>query len=319
MKIQLEAYAKINLTLDVGKVREDGMHPVDMIMQIISLKDIVSVELVPGEAAASGLMTVLGTKINIEGNSPDIPRDESNLAFKAAKIILEEFKPKDISEVNIYIEKNIPVAAGLAGGSGNGGAVLHGLNALLNLDLSMEELCRLGERLGSDVPFSMLGQAKGNTNLPEKIQKKGAYAARATGTGTLLEPCTPLDAWVLISKPSIGVSTKEVYEGIDEFFIARRPNNQVALKALNDNNMDDLRSNMINVLENYTLEVKSQVAFLKDDMLNLCDGALKVLMSGSGPTIFAIFKDEKDSKAAYEKLRNKLSQEYVVELCHTMI
>ncbi len=337
--IKIKAYAKINLSLDVGEVMPNGMHPVDMIMQQISLCDEVEVSLVENEVRETGVSLAEKERKEIDASSldnegtevdaridkiiltcdnPELPTDSGNLAYRAAEKMLMLVNEKastedDVSadcKENIYktenpygvyidIKKNIPLAAGLAGGSSNAAAVIHGLNALFNMNLGLNELCEIGAELGSDVPFCILGQAAANENLPEEVRsdKLATTAARATGTGTTLTPCTPLNAAILLAKPEIGVSTKEVYQGIDRFFeesktkgiSVSRPDNAAFEKALKERNIDVIKDNMINLLEHYTLATYPEVAALKEELKNRFPSADKILMSGSGPTIYAVY------------------------------
>ena len=357
----IKSFAKINLSLDVGNVMSNGMHPVDMLMQTISLCDEVRVEVLDaldGTDAGEAEDRELGL-IRLTCNNPQLPTDRGNLAYRAAELMLEKAKeikscdkgdslgstPKIIS---IHIEKRIPVAAGLAGGSGNCAAVILGLNSLLDLNLKLEELCEIGSKLGSDVPFCILGQGATNQELPEYIQrdKLVTTAARATGTGTMLAPCEGIRTFVLLAKPEIGVSTGEVYRGIDSCNVPERPDNdalQKAIKALRDlekNGLDDnslhnaetreknweiIKNNMINVLENYTLAAYPGVGKLKEKMEELFlmprdseTSAIKVLMSGSGPTVYALFDNEEGMMAAKESLQKNMPAEYEIHTCRTL-
>lgn len=367
-KIEINSHAKINLSLDVGPVRPDGMHPVDMIMQQIPLADKVTVE-----AYASTDQLV----IELACDNPEIPTDQRNLAYRAAELMLEALKEKskaeplleDIREssiieadvageeddklaIKINIDKRIPVAAGLAGGSGNAAAVIHALNSILDMNLSLSELCQIGARLGSDVPFCIMGQAALNSSLPDYIKNDplAKATARARGTGTDLRPCAGLNAHVLLVKPSIGVSTKEVYQGIDNCEIEARPNNdefEASLNALSvlkdtepDTDRDDenvfvdctlseqelieiVRRNCINVLENYTLSAYPEVMQIKEQINRACQendiSPISILMSGSGPTVYALFTKESEMKAVSENLKNTLSIGNAVNLETTFI
>ncbi len=344
-KIKLNSYAKINLSLDVGRPLASGMHPVDMIMQQISLCDEVVIE-VSKEVAkeASGADSCIA----LTCSNSELPTDNTNLAYRAAELMLEahrsglepDLKEKTLDEralvkpgIRIHIEKRIPLAAGLAGGSSNAAAVIIGLNYLLDLGYSLDELCALGAKLGSDVPFCIMGQMN---------DSMASTAARATGTGTDLKPCAPLDAYVLIAKPRIGVSTKEVYQGIDAVApsdIEARPKNEEferALSALKEattnNDCSDQREeqlrvigrNSINVLELYTLKAYPEVARLKEQIKNACKVAdanpISVLMSGSGPTVYALFTDEADAIKIAENLRNAFPNpdECFIATCETI-
>lgn len=295
--IHIKSYAKINLSIDMGEVLPSGMHPVDMIMQETTLSDDVIINVKEGEDFS----------VMIKTNSSEIPVSEENIAYKAAAKMIEEYKnllPKEVAEdknksICIFIEKRIPVAAGLAGGSGNAAAVIHGLNAIWNLGLSLSELCQIGKEIGSDVPFCIMGQARKNIFLPANIigDELAVSCARARGTGTELTPVEPMHAQVIIAKPSIGVSTGEVYRGMDELIIKNRPNNDALEAALNTHDYKHAIPEMINVLENYTLTAYPEVRELKTFMEGNLEGALVVLMSGSGPSVFALFDSDDEANA----------------------
>ena len=200
--------------------------------------------------------------------------------------------------IEIFIKKRIPVAAGMAGGSGNAAAIMHGLNAMWELGLSLEELCEQGAKLGSDIPFCLMAQAKSNKDLPENIRYSNiaSTCARARGTGTELSKVRPLKSNILVVTPRLSVSTRTVFTGIDECTISDRPNNDKLCRALRYGDKNTVYSEMINVLEEFTLKEYPEVAELKRFMIETCEGARKVLMSGSGPTVFAIFDSESQAK-----------------------
>ena len=208
----------------------------------------------------------------------------------------DRVNPKGLIE--IFIKKRIPVAAGMAGGSGNAAAIMHGLNAMWELGLSLEELCEQGAKLGSDIPFCLMAQAKSNKDLPENIRYSNiaSTCARARGTGTELSKVRPLKSSILVVTPRLSVSTRTVFTGIDECTISDRPNNDKLCRALRYGDKNTVYSEMINVLEEFTLKEYPEVAELKRFMTETCEGARKVLMSGSGPTVFAIFDSESQVK-----------------------
>ncbi len=306
--ILIYSYAKINLSIDVGEPLPSGMHPVDMIMHQVSFHDEVKVSLSEGNG-----------KISLETNRRYLPVDSRNIAYKAAELMQSRFPAKSGSEdIHIAIKKNIPVAAGLAGGSGNGAAVIHALNTMWRLNLSLLEILELCAELGSDVPFCAAGQAFSNYVLPKKIRKDSlAFScARAKGTGTELSKAAPLKAFVVFAKPPIGVSTKKVYQGIDDVSIDERPNNDILSAALLSGDRQTVYSQMINVLENYTLNAEPKVFELKSLMEKKLKGAKKVLMSGSGPTVFALFDKREEAVSAAKLLR---SHGYEAYRCRTTI
>ena len=280
-KIQIKARAKINLSLDVIGKRPDGYHDVEMIMQQIDLFDLVNIE------------EVSGTDITIVSECPFIPKDSNNIAHKAATLIKDSFNIN--SGLSIKIEKNIPVAAGLAGGSTNAAAVLIGLNKLWNLNLTIDELMAMGAKLGADVPFCILGGA-----------------AYAEGIGEILTPIEGLkNVWLVVAKPSISVSTAEVYKQLDLTKISDRTDTKLLLTAIDNGDLNLLAKNMFNVLESVS-EVKFPVIKeIKNKMLEY--NAIGSMMSGSGPTVFGIFKGYERAKSAYENLSILYKQTYLVQ------
>ncbi len=252
--MRLRANAKVNLTLDVLFKREDNYHEVEMIMQTIDLCDYIEIE--------------ESHNIEIICSHPFVPTDNSNLVYKAVEVIQKFTGIK--KGVKITIEKNIPVAAGLGGGSSDCAATLKGLNKLWNLDLTNETLKMLGLKLGADVPFFI----DGGTQL-------------ARGIGEKLEPLpSPPQLWMVLAKPNIGVSTRDVYGGLEFKEVYNRPDTTAMIKALEEGNTKEICSNLANVLETVTLKKYSTVKFLKNKMAQM--GATGVLMSGSGPTVYGI-------------------------------
>lgn len=303
-EIKVLSFAKINLSIDVGEVH-DGYHDVDMIMQQLSFHDDVNVRYISNDDGTKGSIA-----IKVKTNKYYIPTDERNLAYKAADLMIREFGGQiDSGMVGIDILKRVPVAAGLAGGSGNGAAVLHGLNILWKLDLDLDRLIELGAQLGSDVPFSVIGQARANYLFPKKLRRHpmSTVCARATGRGTVLEPIKGISKPIVIAKPPMGVSTPEVYRGIDRCTITSRPDNDQLIADMAAKN-GRAYDNFINVLEEYTLNQYPEVAKLKDAMKQT--QAIKVLMSGSGPTVFAVYKDMETAMKACDIIRDKGYEAY---------
>ena len=287
--IQLKSYAKINLTLDVLGLLENGYHEVSMIMQQILLCDDADIKW--KETDDNSITIKLST------NRSYLPTDSRNLAYKAAALMAEEFGTDRSGIIRIDIKKRIPVAAGLAGGSSNAAVVLHGLNKLWNLGLSVSELCELGSKLGSDIPFCVMGQAAANDAIKDdfKDDPLACHCALATGTGTDLAPLVGLKSHLVLSKPAIGVSTAEVYTGIDNEIIEKRPSSDEMIEALKSENIESVKKNLVNVLENFTLKRYPIVKYTKDKMCALCSSD-SVLMSGSGPTVFGLCDNIADSK-----------------------
>ena len=272
--IELKSRAKINLSIDVLGKRPDGYHLVEMIMQtIFSLEE---------------------DQIIISSNSKDIPVDSSNIVYKAANLIKQEFNIK--KGVEIYIDKNIPIAAGMAGGSSNAAAVLVGLNKLWGLNLSKNELKELGLQLGADVPFCIEGEASLAENIGEKL--------------TNIEGLSQ-DVFILVCKPELFVSTKEVYEAIDSKIIERRPDNELLIRLLKENNIELLSKNMYNVLESVTKEKYPIIKEIEEIMIN--NKALGAMMSGSGPTVFGLYTNEDDAQRCKKILLENFKQVYIVK------
>lgn len=302
--IKLKSFAKINLTLDVLGLLENGYHEVSMIMQQILLCDDVSVkwtEIADDRNDASDNHI----SISLTTNRKYLPTDERNLAYKAADLMIRKYGAGKNGRLNIAIKKRIPVAAGLAGGSSNAAAVLHGINKLWNLGLDVSELCAAGSELGSDIPFCIMGQAAANDELREDFAKDplACHCALATGTGTDLRPLKGLKCHLVLSKPSINVSTAEVYKGIDSEPIAIHPDNDAMIEALKSENRKNIEKNLVNVLENFTLKRYPIVMYTKDNMRELCTTGA-VLMSGSGPTVFGLCKNIAESKYICKQMLN---------------
>ena len=277
-RVTIKSYAKVNLSLDVLRRLENGFHEVEMVMQQILLHDDVSVK---WEAGGEGFSLSLGT------NRSYLPVDERNLAYKAA-VLMHDLYGSDLKgTLRIDIKKRIPVAAGMAGGSGNGAAVLHALNYLWGLKLNVKELNAVGSRLGSDVPFCIMGQAKMNKILGLAEDPLATHCAVARGTGTDLEPIKGLQSHMVLSKPSIGVSTAQVYQGLKLDEITEHPDTGEMIEALKAEDREKICKNMINLLENFTLKEYANVVCTKENLQELL-GKNNVLMSGSGPTVFGL-------------------------------
>ena len=268
--IKLKAYGKINLGLDVLGKRDDGYHDLDMIMQSVDLFDEITIT-----KNNSG-------EITVKTSTEKIPNDESNLAYKAAKLLLEEFDIK--KGVEIEIEKNIPISGGMAGGSTDCAAVLKGINKLFKLQLPEEKLMARGVRLGADVPFCIIG----NT-------------ARAEGIGEILTPIkNRMKGYIVLAKPPISVSTGFVYGRIDKVKVKHKPDTGAMIVALENNDLQALADSICNVLEEVTIPDYPVVQEIKDMMKE--DGALNAMMTGSGPTVFGLFDDKEKAIAAIDHL-----------------
>lgn len=279
----LNANAKINLSLDVLGKRQDGYHEIRMIMQSISLHDEV-------------FIGISKDGVEVTCNKPWIPSGDKNIAYKAAALLMKKYQ---ISKgVKIRINKNIPAAAGLAGGSTDAAAVLKGMNTLFSLGISNDELMILGKEIGADVPFCLMGGT-----------------ALAEGIGEKLTCLSPLyDMSVVLVKPRISVSTAWVYSNLDLEKITSRPDTDFLVNAIEKKNILKLAQNMRNVLEDVTVSKYPVINEIKDVLVK--NGALGSMMSGSGPTVFGIFEDKQSAKKAYSTLRNGKWECYIAEtLC----
>lgn len=285
-EINLKANGKINLSLDVLRKRDDGYHEVQMIMQSINLHDEVCIE-------------IIDDGIYVSCNKPWVPSGSDNIAYKAAELLMKRYKIK--KGVNIKIIKNIPVSAGLAGGSTDAAAVIKGINKLFSLNLDQKELMELGKTIGADVPFCI----KGGTMLSE-------------GIGELLTPVKPFsNVNILLVKPKISVSTAWVYKNLDINNISERPNIQSILDAIDKRDIGYVANSMKNVLETVTIKKYGVIEEIKQELLEL--GALGSMMSGSGPTVFGIFENKEKAHFAYEKIQNTRRECIMTEtLCEEM-
>ncbi len=268
--ITLKALAKINLGLDVVRRREDGYHDVRMVMQTIHLYD---------------KLDIVKTKepgIVIQSNLSYVPTNENNLVYKAGKLLMDEF---DIQEgVSVNLQKRIPVAAGMAGGSSDAAAMLYGLNEIFGLGLSRKELMDRGVKIGADVPYCLM---------------RGT--ALAEGIGEDLTSLPPMvKCPVLIAKPPISVSTKFVYENLklDENTI--HPDIDLLVEDIKNKDLHAIANHMGNVLESVTIPEYPVIAQIKEQMMK--SGAINSMMSGSGPTVFGLFEDEATARKAYDDM-----------------
>ncbi|MBY0014209.1 MULTISPECIES: 4-(cytidine 5'-diphospho)-2-C-methyl-D-erythritol kinase [Paenibacillus] len=280
MKMYEKAPAKINLMLDVLRKRADGFHEVEMIMTMVDLADRLE------------LSELKRDSIIISSQAGYIPLDEKNLAFQAARLIKDRYNVK--SGVHIHLDKRIPVAAGLAGGSSDAAATLRGLNRLWRLNIPAEELQELGAELGSDVPFCVTGGT-----------------ALATGRGEKLTPIpNPPQCWVILAKPPINVSTAEVYGRVRANQIAVHPSASRMQEAIEAGDFGAVCARLGNVLEDVTLKLHPEVQQLKEAMVKL--GADGVLMSGSGPTVFGLVSKQSKVARIYNGLRGFCKEVYAV-------
>lgn len=270
--MRLRAMAKINLGLDVIKKREDGYHEVRMIMQTIRMYDQIDI-------AGSDR-----PGIQVKTNLPYLPSNENNLVYKAAKLLMDEFHIK--KGLDIRLRKVIPVAAGLGGGSSDAAAVMVGVNRMFHLNLSLEELAERGKAIGADVPYCIL---------------RGT--ALAEGIGEILTQLPPMPpCHILVAKPGINVSTKNVYKSLRADEIKKHPDIDGIIDAIREDSLAGVTARMANVLEDVTVREYPVIDEIKQLMMGR--GALSAMMSGSGPSVFGIFDDRRKAEHAYRQLQD---------------
>ena len=282
-RIQLKAYAKINLGLDVVRRREDGYHEVRMVMQTVQLYDKLTLNVLEED------------DIRIKTNVDFLPVDESNLVYKAIKMLKDKYNIKQGMEIDLF--KCIPVAAGMAGGSTDCAAALVGASRLFGLNLSNQDLMELGVKLGADVPYCIMR----GTELSE-------------GIGEVLTQLSPMpECFILIAKPPISVSTKFVYEHLDIAGVQKHPDIDGMVQAIKEGSLAGITERMENVLETVTIPAYPVIEEIKKVMKE--QGAMNALMSGSGPTVFGIFESEEAAQQAKKQIRKQklANQVYVVE------
>ena len=270
--------------------RTDGYHDVKMIMQTIDVFDTLDIKLGIENGENTVSLGGLG-KISVVCGDENVPCGETNLVCKSAKAFLEYTGKK--ADISVKIEKNIPVGAGLAGGSTDAAAVLRALNVLLKTDLSDTELMKIAKNIGADVPFCVVG----NTYLAE-------------GIGEILTPVkSNIKFNILLVKPPFSVSTPSVYKSLVLDENTTHPDIDKIKNALEDGNVSVIYENLGNTLENVTLKMYGEVGKIKENLKNL--GASAVLMSGSGPSVFAIFDDRQKLDGAYKIMKEKYKQTYL--------
>ena len=285
-KIELKAYGKINIGLDVIRKREDGYHDLDMIMQTVGVYDDVII------SREDGTQTY---EIEVSTDADILPNDKGNLAFMAAKVLMEAYDIK--SKVKIHINKRIPIAGGMAGGSTDCAAVLRGVNKLFQLGLTDEQLQEYGVKLGADVPYCIVGGTK-----------------RAQGIGEILTDLpTPPKCYVIIAKPDAFVSTKFVYSHIRPAQIENHPDIDGIIESIKAGDLYGMCEKIANVMEDVTIPEYPIIQKVKDILKS--NGAVNALMSGSGPTVFGIYDDEEKAKQSMDALSGKefVSQLYLTK------
>ena len=279
--LYVKAPAKINLTLDVLYKRPDHYHEVEMVMTTVDLADRIGLE-----PRGDGLIKIISA-------DRFVPDDERNFAYQAAKLLKDTYGIEE--GVSIKIEKEIPIAAGLAGGSSDAAATLRGLNEMWSLNLTMDELAVLGAKIGSDVSFCVHGGTALATGRGEKITELPA----------------PPACWVVLAKPKIGVSTADVYGGLKLEGI-RHPNTKQMIEAIQKQDYELVCQSVGNVLETVTFTLHPEVVTIKEQMQRF--GADAVLMSGSGPTVFGLVDSESRAARIYNGLRGFCEEVYVVRM-----
>lgn len=264
-----KAYAKINLGLDVIDRLPNGYHEVKMVMQTVGIYDVLTLEKIP-----EGIVVIT--------DNGELPTDENNLIYKSAKLMKEKYSIQE--GVRIHLEKNIPIAAGMAGGSTDAAATFIGMNELFDIGATEIELRELGVKVGADVPYCIMG----GTALAEGIGER------------LSSLPAPKDCFLLIAKPDINVSTKYVYEHLDAEGVEVHPDIDGMIEALEQGNLEGIVERLGNVLENVTIKKYPVIQEIKENMLE--NGALGSLMSGSGPTVFGMFDKKETAEEALKAL-----------------
>lgn len=281
--IRLKARAKINLGLDVLGKRPDGYHEVRMVMQTIGIYDRMILTKIPED------------DIRITSNLSFLPINENNLIYRAIRLLKDEYGFS--GGVDVDLNKFIPVAAGMAGGSSDAASALFGVNKLFGLNLSMGRMMELGLKLGADVPYCVM---------------RGT--ALAEGIGEKLTRLMPVPhMWILVAKPPVNVSTRLIYEKLDMDGVERHPDIDEIISAIEAQDVVRIARSMGNVLENVTVPLYPVIETIKQDMIE--HGAINAMMSGSGPTVFGIFPDEQTTLACQEFLKRKgdARQVYITE------
>jgi len=275
-KTIVKTHPKINISLDVISKRPDGYHDVKMVMQSLAICDSVSLEL------TNDAEIKVGTNVNY------LPEDKNNIAYKAAALFFEYFGLKD-KGARIFIEKNIPVAAGMAGGSTNAAGVLKALNSLTGINCDEKTLMEIGVRVGADVPYCIYGKT-----------------ALAEGLGEIITPIKQFpETVVCLAKPDFSVSTVEIFKALNAKKIEAHPDTKGIISAIETGDVYAVSKRMYNVLETVTAKKLPVINELKSVMLDY--GAMGTIMTGSGPTVFGLFENEKQAEKAREKLSEMVS------------
>jgi len=300
-EITLNAYAKINLSLTVTGRRADGYHDIRSLMQGIDLFDVIKITKCPQNGTKYNLphCTIAGVVVYLCTDADTIPADMSNLALKGIAAVLDGYDGRLPEGLLVTIDKRLPVAAGIAGGSGNGAVCMLGMNALLGYPLSLRELMARGAKVGADIPFSLLMNARRNAGALSSL--KGIYEASTAawigGIGDIVDPAEPMLRHVILANPGIAVSTRSAYEGIDA--IMAEPGYKKIAEEY---------PLYVNDLEKYTLRDYPEAARLRSVMQNELK-ADTVLMSGSGPTMVAYYEDQEKASADFARMKELTEKE----------
>src|SRR5471030_3329394 len=278
MKMKIKAYAKINIALDVVGKRKDGYHLLRMIMQAIDLYDTIEIE-------------KIDSGINLKCNKHYVPTDERNLAYKAAKLFKETYSIND--GVDIKLIKNIPVSAGLAGGSTDAAGVLKLMNQMFDINADDKELKTLGLKLGADVPYCISGWTALCEGVGEKITQLKEFK----------------DKIVVLIKPPFGVSTREVYKAFDISRAIFHPRIKDLIENMEKDDVHFVANNMKNLLENVTLKKHRVIGSIKEEVK--LNGSIGTMMSGSGPTVFAFFDDMLKAQTCYDNMKKKYKDVFI--------
>ena len=276
--MKIKAYAKINIALDVVGKRKDGYHLLRMIMQAIDLYDTIEIE-------------KIDSGINLKCNKHYVPTDERNLAYKAAKLFKETYS---ITEgVDITLDKNIPVSAGLAGGSTDAAGVLKLMNKIFDVNADDDELKVLGLKLGADVPYCISGGTALCEGVGEQITQLKQFK----------------DKILILIKPPFGVSTKEVYKNFDLSRVIFHPRIEELIEKMESDDIYFVANNMKNLLENVTLKKHRVISSIKEEVK--LNGSIGTMMSGSGPTVFAFFDDMLKAQICYDNMKKKYKDVFI--------
>lgn len=277
-RVITKAYAKVNLTLDVLSKRDDGYHELESVMQSVSLFDLIIID--------------KSDTIRVKTNLNHLPTNENNIAFKAAKLFFE--KSGISGGASVLIHKNIPIGAGLGGGSSDGASTLIALNRLYGYPLTDDELFKLAAKVGADVPFCMLGSTALAGGIGEKLKK--------------LSPCRGLN--MLIVKPKVSISTPEIFKLIDSEPIKKHPNNEEMVAAIENGDIEKICANTLNVLRYATQRRCPQIGGIIAEMKK--GGALCSEMTGSGSAVFGIFSSARDADECAKRFYSKYNDVYSV-------